>query len=67
MSLLPATQTFRQYDGSLTTPGCDTGVKWIVYTTPVTVSTAVFDAISTRKPNTFSARPLQPLGNRTVR
>jgi len=36
--LLPASHTTYRYNGSLTTPPCSEGVKWMVMTTPVTVS-----------------------------
>ncbi len=37
-NLLPAKRTTYRYDGSLTTPPCSEGVKWIIMTTPVQVS-----------------------------
>ena len=37
-TLLPAERTAYRYDGSLTTPPCSEGVKWIVMTTPIELS-----------------------------
>ncbi len=36
--LLPTVQTTYRYDGSLTTPPCTEGVKWLVMTNPITFS-----------------------------
>lgn len=60
--LLPTTATYWRYNGSLTTPGCAEGVKWLVMNTPVTVSaeqiatyTAIYD---------HNSRPVQPMNDR---
>jgi len=37
-ALLPKNRTSYRYDGSLTTPPCTEGVKWIVMTTPIQLS-----------------------------
>ena len=39
-NFLPAVQTTYRYDGSLTTPPCTEGVKWMVMTQPITFSEA---------------------------
>jgi carbonic anhydrase len=63
-SLLPTKTTSYRYDGSLTTPPCSEGVKWIVMTTPI--------QLSTQQINTFRAimkgnnRPIQALNGRSV-
>ena len=63
-ALLPAVRTSYRYDGSLTTPPCTEGVKWIVLTMPIEL-----DALQIR---TFTdvmhdnSRPVQPLNGRTV-
>jgi carbonic anhydrase len=62
--LLPTTLTTYRYDGSLTTPPCSEGVKWLVMTTPIEVGPeqiAAFRAV-VRDNN----RPIQPLNGRAV-
>jgi carbonic anhydrase len=63
-SLLPGDKTAYRYDGSLTTPPCSEGVRWIIMTTPIQLSPrqlAAFRAII--KDNN---RPTQPLNGRAV-
>ncbi len=63
-SLLPANTTTYRYDGSLTTPPCSEGVKWIIMTTPIQLSTEQIGAFqSIIKGNN---RPVQPLNGRSV-
>jgi carbonic anhydrase len=61
-AFLPAVQTTYRYDGSLTTPPCSEGVKWLLMTTPVTLSAAQLTTLESifEKNN----RPVQPLGER---
>jgi carbonic anhydrase len=62
--LLPTnTQTVR-YDGSLTTPGCTEGVKWNVFTHPITMSQAQIGQFL--EAYSGNNRPVQPLHNRKV-
>ncbi len=62
--LLPADRSTYRYEGSFTTPPCSEGVKWLVLTTPV--------QLSSEQIRTFRAildgnsRPVQPLHERTV-
>lgn len=42
--LMPATEDFYVYSGSLTTPPCTEGVTWMVYSSPLSVSTEQADA-----------------------
>lgn len=60
--LLPdSSRTFR-YDGSLTTPPCTEGVKWMVMSEPVTWSGEQLAAFTSLYGG--SNRPVQPLGDR---
>jgi carbonic anhydrase len=63
-ALLPKARTTYRYDGSLTTPPCSEGVKWLVMTTPI--------ALSKRQIGAFTAlfhgnnRPVQQLNGRSI-
>jgi carbonic anhydrase len=62
--LLPAKREFYRYDGSLTTPPCSEGVKWLVMKSPIALSheqIAKFRAIIHD-----NNRPIQALKNRVV-
>ncbi len=62
--LLPSTRLYDTYTGSLTTPPCSEGVRWLVLTTPITLSEAQIEAFS----HLFelNARPVQPQNNRDL-
>lgn len=60
---LPAVQTTYRYDGSLTTPPCSEGVKWMVMTTPITFSEAQIEAYSKLFEHGTN-RPVQGLNGR---
>jgi carbonic anhydrase len=60
--LLPAQRTYYRYDGSLTTPPCSEGVKWLVMSTPVQISEAQVAAF--QRIFATDNRPLQPLNGR---
>ena len=62
--LLPTRKTTYRYDGSLTTPPCSEGVKWIVMTDPVQVSARQINAF--RNVMKDNNRPVQPLNGRKV-
>jgi carbonic anhydrase len=64
MYLLPKEQLTYQYSGSLTTPPCSEGVKWLVLTTPIEVSTAQVAAFESIIGHNY--RPVQPLTARQV-
>ena len=64
MTLLPATFGYYRYDGSLTTPPCSEGVRWMLLSTPVTLSQGQIDKFTARYAR--NARPVQPLGQRIV-
>jgi len=60
---LPEVQTTYRYDGSLTTPPCSEGVKWLLMTTPVELSAKQLTTLAGIFEN--NNRPVQPLGDRT--
>ncbi|MGS3184655.1 carbonic anhydrase [Aeromonas taiwanensis] len=63
--LLPAKRDYYRFSGSLTTPPCSEGVRWLVMKDPVQVSQAQIDAFKAvmHHPNN---RPVQPLNGRLV-
>lgn len=63
--LLPADRGYYTFEGSLTTPPCSEGVRWMVLKTPVTASSAQLDAIKAIVHH--NARPVQPLHGRVVK
>ena len=63
---MPAKSPYFTYEGSLTTPPCSEGVRWVVLSKPSEVSQAQLDkwkAVFEHASN----RPVQPLGDRKVR
>jgi carbonic anhydrase len=62
---LPAARGYYAYEGSLTSPPCTEGVRWLVLKQAQTLSTAQLDALALRVPP--NARSLQPLNGRIVR
>ena len=62
--LLPETTTFTTYSGSLTTPPCSEGVRWLVLNTPVALGEAQIEAFGALFE--LNARPVQPLNNRDL-
>lgn len=63
--LLPTNRDYFHYDGSLTTPPCSEGVKWIVLRQSVTISASQVNRFKAIFPVT--SRPTQPLGERIVK
>ncbi|WP_409304182.1 carbonic anhydrase [Peribacillus sp. SCS-155] len=64
VSLLPKEQTTIQYRGSLTTPPCTEGVKWLVMEQPIQMSK---DQIATfRELFPDNHRPVEPLNDREI-
>jgi carbonic anhydrase len=62
--LLPASRASYRYDGSLTTPPCSEGVRWIVMTTPIQLSPEQIKAFTAIIHD--NNRPTQPLNGRPV-
>lgn len=64
ISFLPANRSYYGYQGSLTTPPCSQGVKWIVLKNSITASQAQIDAFT----NIFqvNARPIQDVNGRII-
>jgi carbonic anhydrase len=62
MQLLPADRRAYRYPGSLTTPPCSEGVRWILLTNPMDLDTAQIAAYTAVY--TGTNRPLQPRGVR---
>lgn len=62
--LIPSDGRTVRYMGSLTTPPCSEGVKWIVFAQPVELSEQQLDAF--RKIVEPNHRPVQPLNGRPV-
>lgn len=63
--LLPSDTDYYRYNGSLTTPPCSEGVRWIVMKKPMTVSKAQIDAFRTTM-GFANNRPVQPVNARPV-
>jgi carbonic anhydrase len=62
--LLPEKKDYYTYEGSLTTPPCTEGVKWIILKQNVPI--AAVDLLEYQKLYPHNARPLQPLNDREV-
>jgi carbonic anhydrase len=62
--LLPKDKNYFTYEGSLTTPPCSEGVRWIVLKTPVTLTEK--ELSPQQAIYSGNARPLQPLNDRKV-
>ncbi|RKZ41473.1 MAG: carbonate dehydratase [Gammaproteobacteria bacterium] len=62
--LLPKDKNYYTFEGSLTTPPCSEGVKWIILRQPISISAAQLSLYHTVHPQ--NARPLQPLNDRKV-
>ena len=66
--LLPQSMDYYRFNGSLTTPPCSEGVRWLVLKTPVSISEAQVEAFMRTLPHGASgnARPLQKVNARPV-
>ncbi len=61
---LPARLSYYEYQGSLTSPPCTEGVRWVVLNTPLEMSMDQLTAF--RKKYSSNNRPLQPINGRNV-
>lgn len=64
-SLLPAKLDYYRFNGSLTTPPCSEGVRWLVLKQPVTASKAQIAAFTSLMGGNNN-RPVQPVNARPV-
>jgi carbonic anhydrase len=62
--MMPSNQDYYRFSGSLTSPPCTEGVRWILIKTPMTASKEQIDALAalTQQNN----RPIQPLNGRLI-
>lgn len=63
-SLLPQKQTNFHYNGSLTTPPCTEGIKWLVFEHPIYMSKDQIQAFKDLFPDNH--RPVQPINDREI-
>jgi len=63
--LLPANRDYYRYNGSLTTPPCTEGVRWVVMKQPMTISKEQLEAFKTTL-GFDNNRPVQPVNARPV-
>ena len=64
--LLPSARSHYSYLGSLTTPPCTEGVRWLVMSEIQEAAREQIDRISALTGSQANNRPVQPLGTRTV-
>jgi len=65
LQMLPADRDYYRFNGSLTTPPCSEGVRWLVLKTPANVSQAQVDRFSGTL-GFANNRPMQPVNARPV-
>jgi len=63
--LLPVSREYYRFNGSLTTPPCSEGVRWLVMKSPVTASKAQVQQFS-KTLGFANNRPIQPVNARPV-
>ena len=76
--VVPKDGKYWHYNGSLTTPPCSTGVRWVVMDSPLSISALQLNTLQQLCSNTsntqahktaagpVTSRPLQPLGTRSI-
>jgi len=70
-NLLPKSQEYYRYSGSLTTPGCNECVVWTVFEKPIKITSEMLKKIrdmheSLDEPIHHNYRPVQPLNDRLI-
>ena len=65
LALMPKSMSYYRFSGSLTTPPCSEGVRWLVLKTPVSVSKAQIESFEHAMKH-HNNRPVQPLNGRVV-
>ena len=65
LDLLPGKQTYFRFNGSLTTPPCSEGVRWMVMKQAITVSKEQLQAFE-RTMQHANNRPVQPVNARQI-
>ncbi len=63
-ALFPASLDHFAYDGSLTTPPCSEGVRWLLLETPIELGAGQLAAL--RAAHAGNSRPVQPRNVRDV-
>jgi carbonic anhydrase len=63
--VMPTNNRYYRYSGSLTTPPCSEGIRWVIMKSPLQASSEQIAAIS-KVIGTANNRPIQPLNGRTV-
>jgi len=72
LCLLPSPNgEYANYNGSLTTPGCNEAVQWILFKEPIQISASQMEAFralldAAEEPMVDNYRPTQPLNGRQV-
>ncbi len=61
---LPENRSYYRYSGSLTTPPCREGVKWVLFKNPIEASPEQIEAFTNLYP--ANARPIQETNNRSI-
>lgn len=65
LEILPSDRSYYRFNGSLTTPPCSEGVRWLVMKRPISASKAQFDQFLTTMHH-HNNRPVQPVNARPV-
>ena len=63
--LLPKNKDYYRFNGSLTTPPCSEGVKWMVLGTPLVISKGQVEKFS-HAVHGHNNRPIQPCNARVI-